>query len=128
VGEFDETFDLSDSQSWKALVQFFDGLAQVKAADDGVGEDAGAAYDWPSGNFAGDLFDEFAGCPVDLEIGVRGCHRSNPRFDRSPFAAVLSWKLGEFTRMREIFPSLSRMQSQHFGAHYLAERHSTFIA
>ncbi len=57
VCEFDEAVDLSEGQRRKALVEFGDGLAEVEAIDDGVGQDAGASDDGLSGDFSRDTFD-----------------------------------------------------------------------
>jgi hypothetical protein len=64
---------LRDGEHWKALVQFFDGLPKVKAADNGVGQDAGTDDDRLAGDFTGDLFDQFADCPIDCCIGIESC-------------------------------------------------------
>ena len=57
VGKFDQASYLRQRERGKSLVEFFDGFAEIVAADDGVGEDARAAHDGAAGYFAGDALD-----------------------------------------------------------------------
>jgi hypothetical protein len=53
------------SKGGKTLVEFFDRLAQVAAADDGVGQDPGTAHDGSPGHFAGNGLDQLTTHPID---------------------------------------------------------------
>ena len=80
VGKFDQASYLHHCERGKSLVEFFDGFAEVVAADDGVRQNAGAAHDGSAGNFAGHALDELTLRPVD---GCEGALADNSPLDPS---------------------------------------------
>jgi hypothetical protein len=74
VRKFDQAFDLEDGQGRETFSEFVDCLSEIEAVNNRVGQNAGTARNGPAGNFARDFFDQLAGHPVEVRIGVSVCH------------------------------------------------------